>query len=375
MVSKRLASVGRSGIREIFQMAGEGAINLGLGELDFDPPEEVREALKRAVDLGASKYGPTAGLEELREAIASLTSRCTEGIEARNVLITAGATGGLLACYQTLFDPGDEVLVPDPGFVVYGPDAILVGAKAIPYVLHEEREYLPDATEVEALVTPKTKAIVVNSPSNPTGSVLSAKIHKTIVDLAVDRDIWIISDEVYDRFVYGTKHQTFCNAHEKSIVVNSFSKSMGIPGWRIGYLVADGALVEEISKMQYYSLACPPTPIQQAVLMALPHHERFIGEILPILDRRRRLMVRLLNRIPGFSCEMPKGAFYTFPRYDVDIASRKLAEMILGAGVISSPGSAFGGMGESHIRFSYAAPEEDIARGMEIVRSVVEKIG
>ncbi|MBM4237617.1 MAG: pyridoxal phosphate-dependent aminotransferase [Euryarchaeota archaeon] len=374
MVSKRLSSIGRSGIREIFQMAGEGAINLGLGELDFDPPFEIKEALKEAVDLGTSKYGPTSGLEELRESIASLARKCIEGIEAKNVLVTAGATGGLLITYQTLLDPEDEVLVPDPGFVVYGPDAVLVGARAVPYVLREENEYLPDVAEMEGLVTPRTKAIVVNSPSNPTGSVFTEEVHKAIIDLAVDRDLWIISDEVYDRFVYGREHRTFCNAHEKSVIVNSFSKSMGVPGWRIGFLIGEEALVEEISKMQYYSLACPSMPIQRAIQSGLPYHEQFVKAILPILDRRRRLIVRLLNDIPGFSCALPRGAFYTFPRFDFNISSRKLAEMILREGVISSPGSAFGMNGEGHIRFSYAASEEDIAKGMETVRSVVSSI-
>ncbi|MDD1773373.1 MAG: pyridoxal phosphate-dependent aminotransferase [Methanomassiliicoccales archaeon] len=363
-----------SGIREIFDMATEGAINLGLGELDFDPPEEARDALKKACVSGTSKYGPTAGLTELRDLIASNKTIHTDAITARNVLVTGGATEGIMAVYQVLLDPGDEILVPEPGFVLYPPDATLVGARPVSYGLREESGFMPNISQIEELITPRTKAIVVNSPSNPTGGVISKEVRSGLLDLAEDNRIWIVSDEVYEDFVYDAEHFTFAGNLENSIVVNSFSKSLAVPGWRIGYLLANEELLRELSKMQYYLLACPATPIQQAITAALPYQGKFIRRILPLLDARRKKMVALLNKVPGFSCGLPSGAFYAFPRYDLEMPSRDLAEAMVHAGVISSPGSAFGQLGEGHLRFSYAASEEDISKGMEIVGSVVESL-
>ncbi|MGD0057678.1 MAG: pyridoxal phosphate-dependent aminotransferase [Methanomassiliicoccales archaeon] len=355
-------------------MATKGAINLGLGELDFDPPEEARDALKKACVSTTSKYGPTAGLTELRELIAFYEAKHSDRITARNVLVTGGATEGIMAVYQVLLDPGDEILVPDPGFVLYSPDAALVGAKPVPYDLHQESDFMPDISKIEELITPRTKAIVVNSPSNPTGGVISREVFNGLLDLATDHKIWMVSDEVYGDFTYDAKHLTFAGSLENSIVVNSFSKSLAVPGWRIGYLLANEELLKELSKMQYYLLACPATPIQQAVTAALPYKDKFIRRILPILDARRKKMVFLLSNIQGFSCRLPSGAFYAFPRYDLKISSRELAEKIVSAGVINSPGSAFGLLGEGHLRLSYAASEEDITRGIEIIGSVVEHL-
>jgi aspartate aminotransferase len=233
---------------------------------------------------------------------------------------------------------------------------------------------MPNVSQIEELITPRTKAIVVNSPSNPTGEIISEEIFNGLLDLATDHKIWIVSDEVYEDFVYDARHFTFAGNLDNAIVVNSFSKSLAVPGWRIGYLLANAELLRELSKMQYYILACPATPMQLAVTAALPHKEEFIRRILPILDARRKKMVSLLNEIQGFSCALPSGAFYAFPRYDLMISSRELAEKIVSAGVINSPGSAFGRLGEGHLRFSYAASEEDISRGMEIVGSVVEHL-
>lgn len=374
MVSKRVASIRSSGIRDIFDMAAEGAINLGLGELDFEPPQGARDALGQACAEGKSKYGPTAGLMALREAIASHESTRSPSISVKNVLITAGATEGIMAICQSLIDPGDEVLVPDPGFVLYSPEVLLAGAKSVPYRLDETPGFVPDVGAIQESVTSRTRAIFVNSPSNPTGGVITKEAHRAITEIAVDHDMWIVSDEVYEDFLYdGAEHFSFSGDLDNAIVVNSFSKSLAVPGWRIGYILADESVFKELTKMQYYVIACPPTPIQHAILAAMPHRAGFMRDILPILDARRRRIVSLLNEIPSFSCNLPRGGFYAFPRYNIDIPSRRLAERIVGAGVINSPGSAFREAGEGHLRFSYAASEDDIARGMGIVRSVVEE--
>jgi len=374
MFSRRVSDIKPSGIREMFEMASKDAINLGLGELDFDPPEEAKEAMKRALDRGTSRYGPTKGIDELRETVADHLRRYNSSISAKNVMITASGTEGTIAAFQAMFDPGDQVLIPDPGFVLYHPNCVLSGAVPVSYGLEERQGFLPNIEEIASLVNEKTKAIVVNSPSNPTGSVLDRERFQAIIDLARDRDLWIISDEVYENFIYEGRHHSFCEALERSVVLNSFSKSLAIPGWRIGYLATSEQMMEQIAKMQYHLVACPPTPAQYAIKEIFHIQEKFAKGLIPIFDRRRRLMTSLLNDIPGFRCRLPQGAFYTFPSFDTKTTSRDLAKKIVGAGVICAPGAAFGERGEGHLRFSYAASEDKIVKGLDLVREVVEKI-
>jgi len=371
MFSNRILSVNPSGVRAIFELAKGEAINLGLGEPDYDPPEVAKEALKRALDIGMNKYGPTNGMIQLRESIANYYSRYSNEVAAKNVIVTAGATEALMVISQSLFQGGDEVLVPEPGFVLYHPHAVLAGAKPVPYHL-KEGDFDPDIEAMKESISDKTKAIIVNSPSNPTGGVLSEQAFQAIVDISQDHGLWVISDEVYDNFVYEGKHRSFSECLENAIVVNSFSKSLATTGWRIGYLIANEKAVVQLSKMHYYAMACPPTPIQYAVHAAMPYMADFLGEIVPIFDQRRRLMVDLINQIPGFRCVMPRGAFFAFPTYDLEIPSMQLAKLIASSGVICSPGSAFGPHGEGHLRFSYAAYVDDIEKGLAIVSELVE---
>ncbi len=217
------------------------------------------------------------------------------------------------------------------------------------------------------MIDDRTTAIVVNSPANPTGSVMDEATYRAIVDIAVDNDLLVISDEVNDNFIYEGRHRSFLNLLDRSVVVQSFSKSLAMTGWRIGYMVANEEMMPYLSKMQYYLTACPATPMQHAVLAALPHVDEFTQKMVGMFDRRRRLIVDRLNDIDGISCPMPKGAFYAFPSFKFDMTSEELATMLVSAGVICSPGSAFGSKGEGHIRFSYAASEQDIERGMDIV--------
>lgn len=372
MFSKRITSVQPSGVREIFELVGGDAINLGLGEPDYEPPKVAKDALKNALDMGMNKYGPTLGLVQLRESVASYLGRYSEDVRPSNVAITAGATEALLVISQSLYDPGDEVLVPEPGFVLYHPHAVLAGAKPVTYGLREEEGFEPDVDEIQESITGKTKALVVNSPSNPTGGVISRETFNALVDIAADNGIYIISDEVYDNYIYEGEHHSFCEHLDISIVVNSFSKSLATTGWRLGYLVTNEEALSQISKMHYYTMACPPTPIQYAVNMALPHMSEFLKTVVPVFDHRRRKMVSMLNQITGFKCGMPKGSIFTFPTFDLDISSLELAKTIASNGVICSPGAAFGPRGEGHLRFSYAASDEDIEKGLSIVAEVVE---
>ena len=330
-------------------MATKDSINLGLGELDLEPPQEVTDALKRAADQGRNRYGPTKGIDELRSAVATKVSRYRSDLSTDNVMITCSGTQGAMAAYQTLFDPDDEVLIPEPGFVLYEPDAALVDARPVPYGM-TEGTFMPDIDDIMGAITPRTKGLVVNSPSNPTGGVLDRETFKALCDIANDHGLWIISDEVYEDFIYDAdaKHHSFNEVIERSVVLNSFSKSLAVPGWRLGYLTASPDLVNELSKMQYHLVAAPPTPQQYALADSFHVQQRFLDELMPMFDRRRSLMARLLNEIDGFHCPVPKGAFYAFPSYDMPMPSHELALRMVRAGVIVAPGTAFGARGEGH---------------------------
>lgn len=355
-------------------MASKDAINLGLGELDCVPPVEVREAYKEVLDQDHNRYGPTKGIDELRELVAGKVRRYRQDIDQGNVIITASGTQGTMATYQTLFEQGDEVLIPDPGFVLYEPDSILVGAKPVAYPLLDEEGFQPDIEAIKRSITPNTKGLVVNSPSNPTGSVLTRDNFRALVDIAVDNDLWVISDEVYEDFIYDGKHYSFNEIIERSVVLNSFSKSFAVPGWRLGYLTAPHDLVDHLAKMQYHLVACPPTPPQYALAKVFEVQERFTKSLIPVFKRRRKTMVDALNTIEGFRCHNPEGSFYTFPSYEQGVSSRELAHALVARGVICAPGSAFGERGEKHLRLSYSASEEAISQGMEIMKRLAEGI-
>lgn len=374
MVSKRVLSIKPSGIREIFEMATVDAINLGLGELDFEPPKEAREAYKEALDHDHNRYGPTKGIDPLRRKVAGKVQRYRKDITLDNVVITASGTQAAMAAFQTLFEPGDEVLIPEPGFVLYEPDTMMAGATPVPYPLRYEDHFQPDIEALKESITARTKGLVVNSPSNPTGSVLTLENFRALKDIAHDHHLWIISDEVYEDFLYGGTHHSFNEVIEQAVVLNSFSKSFAVPGWRIGYLTAPLEVVDHIANMQYHIIACPPTPPQFALAKVFDVQESFLKTVMPVFKKRRKAMVDGLNDIKGFHCHLPEGAFYAFPSYKQKIPSRDLAHKLVANGVISAPGTAFGGMGENHLRFSYAASEENITNGLAIVKKVVETI-
>lgn len=372
MFASRAGHVEVSGIRKMFESAPPNAINLGLGEPDMQPPARVIEALKMAIDKGMNKYGPTGGIPELRRAVANRLSKYDD-VKPEDVLITTGATEALCLAMQTYIDIGDEVLVPDPGFVLFKPHIKLASGVPVPYSLTEESGYLPDVNELRSLVTEKTKAIIVNSPSNPTGTIFSKELVDDIVEFAKKEDLIIISDEVYDEIIYEGTHESFLGKYDKLVYVNSFSKVFAMTGWRLGYLSAPSEAVKTMSKIHYYMVACPPTPTQYAVLAGLEEPMEYVSKMVEEFKARREIIIGELNGLPGFNCLKPKGAFYAFPRYSYDISSDDMAGKFLKNGVICSPGRAFGVNGEGHIRFSYANSRENIKAAMERVRGFVEK--
>jgi aspartate aminotransferase len=364
-----------SGIRKMFEMAGPDSINLGLGELDFQPSELAMDSLANAVRNGYNRYGPTKGLPELRKILADRLTRYRPDVEMDNVVITAGGTQGLLVTAMTLFDHGDEVLTPDPGFVIYQPHVIMCGATPTRYSLKFENDFQPNPDEIQELITPRTKAMIVNSPNNPTGGVMGMETIKAMRDIAKDNDIAIISDEVYDEIIFEGQHNSVLNADYDNVVyINSFSKTFAVTGWRLGYLASSKYMVNQLAKIQYYNIACPPTPLQKAIhdVMAAPTNK--IQERVEVLIKRRNAIVKRCNDIPGFSCLTPKGAFYVFPTFDHNISGEDFAMELVKAGVICAPGSAFGKGGEGHLRFSFANSLENIEKGMDIVEKVAGSI-
>ena len=371
-ISRRISEVPMSGIRKMFDLAGPDSINLGLGEPDLAPPSEAIEGMNKAASAGLNKYGPTAGIPELRDAVAKRYSMYGD-LKGSNIMITPSGSSALLEITQSMIDPGDDVLIPSPGFVIYGPHTQLAGGSYTEYRL-TEGDFQPDIDDIQSKIKPNTRMIVVTTPSNPTGGVLDKQTYKALCDIAADKDITILSDEVYDSFVYEGKHISFMNQLDKAVVVNGFSKMMAVTGWRMGFVCANEEIMESLIKMQYHVCASPNMPAQYGILEALPSIEPYLENARSVFKARRDLISKRINEIPGMSIIPPKGAFYAFPSYDLDMPSAELANELARNGLICTPGSAFGKYGENHLRFSYAADELKIEEGMNILEKVIGRL-
>ncbi|MGZ4903499.1 MAG: pyridoxal phosphate-dependent aminotransferase [Halobacteriota archaeon] len=367
MVAYRTSYISLSGIRESFSHAKPDMINLGLGQPDFDTPTHIKEAAKNAIDEGYTGYAPNHGFIELIDAVISYYRRY--GVDARkeNVLCTSGASEGLHLSFEALIDPGDEVIVPDPGFVAYRPLVHIAGGLPVGAQVVQEEDFRLTPETVAKLITKKTRALVVNSPANPTGAVQQYEDMKAFVELANDYDFYIISDEVYDRIIYDTKHVSpACIDPERVIVVNAVSKTYAMTGWRLGYTIAPIDITEEMLKVHQYIQACAPSVSQKAAHAALTGPSDSIDAMVHEFRNRRDLVLKQLNGIAD--CAVPQGAFYVFPRFHIHDTSLDLAARFAQAGVIVVPGSAFGEHGEGYIRISYAASQEHIRRALNIIQ-------
>ena len=371
-ISNRINDIPMSGIRKMFDLAGPNSINLGLGEPDLAPPKEAIEGMNKAASDGLNKYGPTAGIPQLRQAVADRFRKYGD-ITGDNIMITPSGSSALLEITMSVVNPGDDVLVPSPGFVIYGPHAQLAGGTYTEYKL-TDGDFQPDIDDIQSKITPKTKMIVVTTPSNPTGGVLNEESYKALCDIAADKNITIIADEVYESFIYEGKHLSFMNQLDKAIVASGFSKMMAVTGWRMGFLCASKEMMEYLIKMQYHVCASPNMPAMYGILNALPNIDPYLDNARKVYRARRDLICKRINEIPGMSIQPPKGAFYAFPSYDMDMKSADLAAELVKAGLICTPGSAFGKYGEGHLRFSYAADETKINAGMDILESTMKKL-
>lgn len=369
LVARRLLGIEMSGIRKMFDLVAPDSVNMGLGEPDFEPAPHVIEALHQATLRGDNHYGPSLGLPALREALAErIATKWKSSVAKENIIVTAGATQGLMAVAQTFIDHGDEVMVPDPGFVLYASQARICGGVPVYYNLHHENGYRPDLEQIKNRITPRTKLLVANSPSNPTGVCMTRDEVRAIAEIAQDHDIMVVADEVYDIMTYDEEHHSFLSHMDNVVWVNSFSKTYAMTGWRLGCIATKREYVKAIETMHYYTVACPPTPIQHAGVAALHGPQDPVDNMIGEFRKRRDRIVERLQKIPGMHIEKPGGAFYAMPRYDFAMPSTKMALELAQRGLICSPGSAFGKHGERHLRFSYATSLSEIDRGMDILQ-------
>ncbi len=375
--SDRALAIQPTGVRKMFDMAGDDVISFGLGEPDFQPPEVAIEAMCKAMKDGHNKYTTTAGLPELRKKIAESWAPYQVGMDENNVCMTMSGTNALLNCFMALVNLGDNVLLPEPYFPLYGPDVTLCGGESRFYPCLFEHEFVPQISDLENLVDENTKAILYNFPSNPTGATLTAEQRDELLDFARRHDLWIISDEVYDRIVYAGEHISFMGTgYEQLLLINSFSKTFAMTGWRVGYIISTNLeAMSQIIKLQYYVTACSNDAMQYAVLKAFDAASDYPAYMAAEFKARRDLICQRLNAMPFVSCHVPEGAFYVFPKVAVPgMNSEELAIELLKGGVLCSPGSAFGGSGEGHLRFAYTISREDISRGMDKVEAVLERL-
>ncbi|MHC1570238.1 MAG: pyridoxal phosphate-dependent aminotransferase [Methermicoccaceae archaeon] len=367
--ARRVEEVDISGIRKMFEARGTGAINLGLGQPDFDTPEHIKRAAIEAMRSGHTGYTQGLGIPQLREAVASKLKE-ENGIDAtlHEVIITSGASEALSIALMALTEGGDEVLVPDPGFVSYRALATFAGATPVSVPL---RELKMDASTVEEHITDRTKVLVLNSPSNPTGRVLTKNEVRALCEVASDHDITILSDEVYEHFIYGGEHVSPARFYENVITVNATSKSYAMTGWRVGYAHASEQTIEQMLKVHQYVQACAPSISQWAALAALTSSQGCVEQMREEYRRRRDVVLSGLEGL-GVRTYPPEGAFYVFPDLSpIGMDGNEAAQKLLDAGVITVPGSAFGEHGTTHLRISYAASIENIEKGLSIMQNVL----
>ena len=383
MVSKRLTEIPASGTiassNLVSQMKAEGIdiVSFSMGEPDFTTPANVIDACCDSLHEGFTHYTPSTGIPELRKAVADQI-RNVNGVpcQASNVLITP--------CKQAIFltalayiDPGDEVLLPDPCWVSYEACIRLAGGVPVYVPTFFEDGFVIDPAKIEAAITLRTKMLILNTPSNPTGCVIPSDILKQIADICMEHGIKVLSDEIYESIVYEGRHTSiasFPGMFDNTIIVSGLSKSHAMTGWRLGWAVAPEDDIKAINKLQSHSISCAVSFVQKASVEAICGRQDAKDDMVKEFRRRRNLALDLISEIPQLECNVPNGAFYLFPRYSMDVPSAKLAETLLtDAHVAVTPGSAFGPGGEGFFRISYAASEEQIREGISRIKNCLSQ--
>ena len=382
MISERVKRIQESGTMKMKELAGqkkaEGKkiISFTVGEPDFDTPKHIVEAAKKALDEGKTRYLDAPGLQDLRQAIAERAKK-DNGIpcESSNVLITP-TKQAIFETIMATINEGEEVIMPDPSWVTYEPCVQLAGGKAVPCVTKEGSEWRMVPEEVAELITPKTKMILFNSPSNPCGAVETHDDIRGLADLAKDHNLLVLSDEVYEKIIFdGLKHYSIAaepGMMDRTITISGFSKTYAMTGWRMGWLIAPKPIFKGVNKIQQHSITHAVSFAQYGALAALTGTQEPVNMMVKEFEERRNLIMKLMKEIPKFHCDTPKGAFYVFPRYDGKMNSEEMALHLMDkAEVALTGGSSFGKAGEQHLRISYATDKKNIQEGMERIKKAL----
>jgi len=377
LLARRMSRLGTETAFEVLKKAraleqqGKSIIHLEIGEPDFDTPANVVDAAIDALRTGWTHYGPSAGLPELRQAIADYVSR-TRSVEVSpdEVVVVPGGKPIIFFTILALIDEGDEAIYPDPGFPIYESMINYVGGKAVPIQLREERDFAMDVNELASLITDRTKLIILNSPQNPTGGVLQRRDIEQLAEVIGNRNILVLSDEIYSRLQFEGKPFSIMSVpgmQERTILLDGFSKTYAMTGWRMGYGVMRADLATHITRLMTNSNSCTASFTQMAGIEALRGDQSAVGHMCTEFQRRSEAFVAGLNRIKGFSCRMPKGAFYVFANITgTGWKSKALADALLEqAGVAALSGTAFGKFGEGYLRFSVANSMEKLQQALE----------
>ncbi|MCJ7668323.1 MAG: pyridoxal phosphate-dependent aminotransferase [Anaerolineae bacterium] len=385
-VAERVKRLPGEGAIEVLARAlaleAEGAdiIHLEVGEPDFKTPANILEAGIRALEAGDTRYSPAPGIPELREAIAQdLSVRLGIEVKPEEVVVTPGGKAIAFFAFLALLEPGDEVIYTNPGFPVYEAMTDFIGAKGVPLRLLEERGFRFEVDDFLSKVSPKTKLIVINSPHNPTGSVLTKSELEMVAEVAVERGLWVLSDEVYNRIIYEGEYLSIASLpgmQTRTIILNSFSKSYAMTGWRLGFGIMPPELASHITRLVINSNSCTPPFIQRAGIEALKGSQEAVTRMVAAFRERREVIVEGLNSIEGLRTVKPQGAFYVFPNIEgVGMGSREFAGYLLKeAGVALLPGTAFGDYGEGFIRISYANSLDNIRKALDRISKAVARL-
>ncbi|MDQ3701538.1 MAG: pyridoxal phosphate-dependent aminotransferase [Chloroflexota bacterium] len=375
-LAERMTRLGTEGAFEVLARAraleaqGRRIVHMEIGEPDFETAPHVKDAATRALAEGLTHYGPSAGLLPAREAIArDVAQRRGIEVDPEQVVITPGAKPILTFTILATVNEGDDVLLPDPGFPIYESVVRYIGARPLAVPLHEARDFRFDPDELRRRVTPRTRLIILNSPHNPTGGVLTSEDLEAVADVAREHDLWVLSDEIYSRLLYEGEHHsiaTLPGMAERTVILDGFSKTYAMTGWRLGYGVAPAALAPALSRLQTNVTSCTAGFVQMAGVAALEGPQDAVVAMLAEFRRRRALVLDALNTIDGVHCRAPGGAFYAFPRVDVPgMSSKAVADSLLDEeGVALLAGTAFGAQGEGFLRLSFATSQDELREGI-----------
>src|SRR5271167_4978336 len=358
------------------ERAGRSIIHLELGEPDFHAAAPVVDAVRDAVAAGRDRYVSTRGIPALREAIAEYLKRTRRlQVTPEQVLVAPGCKMALSLAMMALIEPGDEVLYPDPGFPIYPSFTRGLGAKAVPFALREEIQFQPDLAEISAKITDKTRMLIFNSPNNPTGTVFDRNVLEKLAALAVQHDLWVLSDEIYARILFGGEYQSIWalpGMAERTVIIDGFSKSFAMTGWRLGYAVAAKPVIDAMDLLVLNTFTCAAEFTQLAAVEALRDATHAVDAMVEEYRQRRDLFVAGLNRIPGFRCQQPDGAFYAWVNVaDTGLPAEEVARLLLEeGGVAGIAGAAFGAEGKNYLRFSLVSAPKLLDEALRRVATV-----